>query len=82
MSYLRKNILFSRVLTVSIPILFKQIVPKFYERQQVIATQVTSDPAQDDCICDTVRLGYLFQGRLIRPQETIVYCFQSEDERP
>ena len=53
-----------------------------YERQQVIATRVTSDPAQDDCICDTVRPGYLFQGRLIRPQETIVYCFQSEDDFP
>ena len=52
-----------------------------YERQQVIATQVTNDPAQDDCICDTVRPGYLFQDKLIRPQEAIVYSFQSEEDR-
>ena len=53
-----------------------------YERQQIIATQVTNDPEQDDCIYDTIRPGYLFQGKLIRPQEAIVYTFQSEDERP
>jgi molecular chaperone GrpE (heat shock protein) len=44
------------------------------ERQQIIATQVTDNPEQDEYICDTVRSGYLFQGQLIRPQEVIVYC--------
>jgi molecular chaperone GrpE (heat shock protein) len=49
-----------------------------YERQQIIATQVTDDPEQDEYICDTVRSGYLFQGQLIRPQEVIVYCKQEK----
>ena len=51
-----------------------------YEKQQIIATQITHDPEQDDCIYDTIRPGYLFQGKLIRPQEAIVYSFQAEDE--
>lgn len=49
-----------------------------YERQQIIATQTTDDPEQDEYICDTVRSGYLFQGQLIRPQEVILYCKQEE----
>lgn len=44
-----------------------------YERHQVISTKPTDDPNQKDCICDTVRPGYLFHGSLIRPQEVIVY---------
>jgi hypothetical protein len=48
-----------------------------YERQQVVSTQVTDDPDKDDLICDTVRPGYLFQGKLIRPQEAIVYTYDS-----
>lgn len=46
------------------------------ERQQVIATQITNDPEKDDCVCHTVRPGYLFHGALIRPQEAIFYTFQ------
>lgn len=48
-----------------------------YKRQQVISTEVTDDPEKDDCICDTVRPGYLFQSKLIRPQEVIVYTYDS-----
>lgn len=48
-----------------------------YERQQVISTQVTDDPQKDDLICDTIRPGYLFHDSLIRPQEVIVYTYQS-----
>ena len=44
-----------------------------YEKHQVISTQVTDDPKQNECICHTIRPGYLFRGELIRPQEVIVY---------
>jgi hypothetical protein len=53
-----------------------------YERQQVVATQVTDDPEKDDLICDTVRPGYLFQGKLVRPQEAIVYVFERSLSSP
>ncbi|MUG96845.1 nucleotide exchange factor GrpE [Scytonema sp. UIC 10036] len=50
-----------------------------YERQQVISTQATDDSEKQDCICDTVRPGYLFNGKLIRPQEVIIYTFDASD---
>jgi hypothetical protein len=46
-----------------------------YEQQQVLDTQITDDPAQDNQICNTIRPGYLFKNRLLRPQEVIVYIF-------
>lgn len=48
-----------------------------YERQQVISTEATDDPEKDDLICDTIRLGYLFKGILFRPQEVIVYTYNT-----
>lgn len=48
-----------------------------YERHKVISTQKTEDPDKDDWVCETVRPGYLFEGKLIRPQEVIVYTFES-----
>lgn len=45
------------------------------KRQQVVDTRPTDDPAQDNFVCATVRPGYLFHERLIRPQEVIVYAF-------
>ncbi len=48
-----------------------------YERQQVISTQATDDPQKQDYVCDTVRSGYLFNGKLIRPQEVIIYTFDA-----
>ncbi|WP_013324391.1 nucleotide exchange factor GrpE [Gloeothece verrucosa] len=51
-------------------------VGKFnYEHQQAVSTETTNDPEKKDLICDTVRPGYLFQDKLIRPQEVIVYTF-------
>lgn len=50
--------------------------PFNYERQQVVSTQATDDPEKVDCICDTVRPGYQFHGKLIRPQEAIVYTYE------
>jgi molecular chaperone GrpE (heat shock protein) len=44
-----------------------------YERQKIVATQPTDDPALDDQICKTIRPGFLFNEQLIRPQEVIVY---------
>lgn len=47
------------------------------KRQEVISTKVTDDPDKNDWICDTVRPGYLFQEELLRPQEVIVYTYDS-----
>jgi hypothetical protein len=47
--------------------------PCDYERQMVVGTQVTDDPALYDHIYSTVRPGYLFHQQLLRPQEVIVY---------
>ncbi|MFB2917249.1 nucleotide exchange factor GrpE [Aerosakkonema funiforme] len=43
------------------------------ERQQIVGTQPTNDPSLDEQICETIRPGYLFQGRLIRSQEVVIY---------
>lgn len=47
-----------------------------YERQMVVGTQPTDDPALNDHICNTIRPGFLFNEQLIRPQEVIVYISQ------
>ncbi|WP_050766038.1 nucleotide exchange factor GrpE [Synechococcus sp. PCC 7335] len=44
-----------------------------YDQQQVVDTKVTHDPELEETICSTVRPGYLFDGKLIRPQEVTVY---------
>jgi len=48
-----------------------------YERQKVVSTKATNDHDKDDLICDIVRPGYLFHESLIRPQEVIVYTYDS-----
>lgn len=47
--------------------------PYDYNRQQVVDTRPTDDPEQNDMVYATVRPGYLFHGKLIRPQEVIIY---------
>lgn len=47
-----------------------------YERQKIVATQPTDNPALDDQICKTIRPGFLFNKQLIRPQEVVVYVSQ------
>jgi molecular chaperone GrpE (heat shock protein) len=49
-----------------------------YEQQMVVGTQTTDDPARTDHVCSTLRPGFLFHGRLLRPQEIIVYTLESE----
>jgi hypothetical protein len=44
-----------------------------YNRQQIMDSRTTDDPALQDHICETVRPGYQFHEKLIRPQEVIVY---------
>ena len=48
-----------------------------YERHKVVSSQETDDPDKDDWVCETVKPGYLFEGKLVRPQEVIVYTFES-----
>jgi molecular chaperone GrpE (heat shock protein) len=47
-----------------------------YNRHTVIETRATSDPAQNNRICGTVRPGYLFDGRLVRAQEVVVFALE------
>ena len=49
-----------------------------YEQQQVVETQGTDDPNLDEMVSSTVRPGYLFNQKLIRPQEVIVYTYSAE----
>ena len=49
-----------------------------YEKQKVMSTKATNDLDKNDCICDIVRPGYLFNGGLVRPQEVIVYTYESK----
>lgn len=51
-----------------------------YERQQIVSIEVTDDPNKSDRVCSTVRPGYLFQDRIIRPQEVILYSFDNSTE--
>ena len=46
-----------------------------YEQQQVVETQGTNDPSLDEIVSSTVRPGYLFNQKLVRPQEVIVYTY-------
>jgi hypothetical protein len=46
-----------------------------YEHQQVIDTQTTDDQTLDEMISSTIRSGYLFNQKLLRPQEVIVYVY-------
>jgi hypothetical protein len=50
-----------------------------YAQQQVIDTVPTADPAQDETIASTVRPGYQFNQKLVRPQEVIVFTYQAMD---
>jgi hypothetical protein len=49
-----------------------------YERQEVVDTQITEDPTLDRQIHSTIRPGYLFDEKLIRPQEVIVYTYSDK----
>jgi hypothetical protein len=49
-----------------------------YERQEVVDTQITEDPTLDRQIHSTIRPGYLFNEKLIRPQEVIVYTYSEK----
>ena len=35
-----------------------------YEQQKIMAMRVVNDPDKDDLICETVRPGYMFNGKL------------------
>lgn len=48
-----------------------------YERQEVIATRAIDDPDKDDLICETVRPGYMFNGKLVRFQEVTIYTYDA-----
>lgn len=48
-----------------------------YERQQIVSIEVTDDLNKSDLVCSTVRPGYLFEDRLIRAQEVILYTFNN-----
>ena len=45
-------------------------------RQRVVATRATHDPAEHNIVAKSESPGYLFQERLVRPQEVVIYKFQ------
>jgi molecular chaperone GrpE (heat shock protein) len=45
-------------------------------RQRVIATQVTHNPARHNIVAKSESPGYLFHEWLLRPQEVVIYKFQ------
>lgn len=47
------------------------------EQQQIVETRPTADSAQHDQVASTVRPGYRYRGRLLRPQEVILYRFET-----
>jgi molecular chaperone GrpE (heat shock protein) len=49
-----------------------------YELQEVVDTHATDDPTLDRQIQSTIRPGYLFDEKLIRPQEVIVYTYSEK----
>jgi hypothetical protein len=53
--------------------LLEETGPYNWRWQEVLSTRVTDDPSQDETVCSTVRPGYLFHGKLVRPQQVIVY---------
>jgi hypothetical protein len=50
--------------------------PFNHERHQVVETQVTDEPSLNEMVCATVRPGYLFHDRLVRPQEVVIYTWE------
>ncbi len=46
------------------------------EKQMMVDTQGTEDPAQHNIVCKTESPGYMFHERLLRPQEVVVYKFR------
>jgi len=59
----------------------EDIGPYDVNRQRVVDTRETDDLAQDDTVCHTVRPGYIFHGKLVRPQDVIVYAYKSSTVR-
>jgi hypothetical protein len=57
--------------------LLEESGPYNWRWQEVLSTRVTDDPSQDETVCSTVRPGYLFHGKLVRPQQVIVYTMPS-----
>jgi molecular chaperone GrpE (heat shock protein) len=47
------------------------------DRHQIIDTKITENIDLDDFIYSTIRPGYLFKNMLLRPQEVIVYKFDT-----
>jgi molecular chaperone GrpE (heat shock protein) len=45
--------------------------------QEVVHVEPTADPEQDERIKSTVRPGYVYAGKLIRPQQVIVYQYEA-----
>ena len=51
-----------------------------HARHAIVETRPTAEPADENRICGTVRPGYLFDGRLLRAQEVVVYSLERAHE--
>jgi len=43
------------------------------DKHEIVGTEPTENPKENDLIHSTIRPGYLFKDKLIRPQEVIIY---------
>ncbi len=48
-------------------------------KQKIMGTEMSDDSSKNDTICSTIRPGYLFQEKVIRPQEIIVYTYNKKE---
>lgn len=49
------------------------------ENQRIVATKTTNQEELDNTIISTVRPGYAFRGKQVRPQEVIVYMYKKAE---
>jgi molecular chaperone GrpE len=45
------------------------------QKQRVLRTEYTSDPQKDRMICERVRKGFEYEGRVLRPESVVLYKF-------
>jgi len=49
-------------------------------RQRAVKTLATSEPAKDKTIAQSLRQGYEWEGKVLRPEMVEIYIYQEEQE--
>lgn len=45
------------------------------QKQRVVRTELTDDPLKDRLICEHIRKGFEYDGRVLRPESVVLYKF-------